>query len=165
MEVCTCSGCHGNLRLPRGWPLPQSPMKPGTQEWGHTHTHSGLCKVIPESATSFLSLLSTSLGKKRMSRRGREWRPAQGERAAQVCWCRGTYAVCLGWCVSVYSADPPPSRSQTTQERDLGGRWLLTKTTIITVNLNWELIKSQLCDCGEHFTGSVSFDPHNNCTR
>lgn len=62
MEVCTCSGCHGNLRLPRGWPFPQSPMKPGTQEWGHTHTHIlGFAKLFLRVLPAFF-LFSISLG-------------------------------------------------------------------------------------------------------
>lgn len=89
--------------------------------------------------------------------------------ASQACVWGG--ALCLGWCpqhvqrVSVYSALPPRVLQSDHTGEGFGREGLLTKTTAITVNLNRGLIKSQLCDCGEQFTGSVLFDPHNNCTR
>ena len=151
-----------------------------THTHARTHTHSththilGFAELFLRvlSASSLISLSPWDQGhEKRVSQGARQWRPVTNRGAFLLCGGAVSCVQCA-WgaapgCVQdvcTQRTHPQPC-SQTTQERDLGGRRLLTKTTIITVNLNWELIQSQLCGCSEHFTVSIFFDLHDNCTR
>lgn len=79
LEVCSYNGCHGNVTwLPRGWPLPQNPMKPETQKWRHTHT-LGFAELFLRvlSASSLISLSPWAQGhEKRVGQGTGPWRPA-----------------------------------------------------------------------------------------